>query len=133
MKRLIFCVLLGLLATFKAEAGVFNEWEGVKGLVTSLQPKIGTFRDLNEPDWETLYSGSLFDFTTNDFKLGSIDIGYSPRNKALAVVYLNLEGLKAFNIELPLGGIQPQVGFGGGWDFENETGVYGFALIGWQF
>ena len=108
-------------------AGVFNKAENVKEFINNAEPKAGyvwsgkVFVDKPEMTYVPYVGCSLYTFEaqgdTSLFKIGSIDLGYFKETKVGLFTMIDSKLLEAFNLKLPFGSIELQLGLGLAYDF----------------
>ena len=130
MKYLLILLMLLLVFATPAHAGLLNEYDSFKDFVNSLQVKHGVFYDAQASTWQNVYGASIYDFTREDIPIVSIEAAYMVQDTALGLVLLNIPGLEAFGISLPIGDLRPRIGAGAGYDFRHHEPVYGLAMFG---
>ena len=135
MKRIILLVVGILLVVNVAWAGLFNDSEGVVDFINKLETKAGYVWYPVQKEYVPTYQASLYTFKsgteTNQFRIGSIDLGYSKltdtlgisddseRNIVYLATMLDAKIFETFNMALPkIGDLQIMAGLALGADLE---------------
>lgn len=116
-------------------AGILNSPDSAKDVIDNLKPAAGAIYLIDDNKWATYTAFSLYTFEHNDRPIVDIHLGYVTPDAIVTAATFDISYLNEWGIYLPLGPLEPKLGFGFGYDYREKNATYGITTIGftWKF